>query len=70
MRPLTGMSHEQTKTFERRIKLPASAQSECKVLDMRLPDQEQAVRTSTPVAKAEAEVQLFLSRRRFRELGC
>ncbi|MFC3685042.1 DUF4124 domain-containing protein [Hydrogenophaga luteola] len=70
MRPLTGMSHEQTKTFERRIKLPASAQSECKVLDMRLPDQEQAVRTSTPAAKAEAEVQLFLSRRRFRELGC
>ena len=70
MRPLTGMSHEQTKTFERRIKLPASAQSECKVLDMRLPDQEQAVRTSTPAAKAEAEVQLFLNRRRFRELGC
>jgi hypothetical protein len=70
MRPLTGMSHEQTKTFERRIKLPASAQAECKLLDLRLPDQEQAVRTSTPAAKTEAEVKLFLSRRRFRELGC
>lgn len=70
MRPLTGMSHEQTKVFERRVKLPASAQAECKLLDMRLPDQEQAVRTSTSAAKAEAEVQLFLSRRQFRELGC
>lgn len=70
MRPLTGMSHEQTKTFERRIKLPASAQAECKLLDMRLPHQEQAVRTSTSATKAEADVQLFLSRRRFRELGC
>jgi hypothetical protein len=70
VRPLTGMSHEQTKTFERRIKLPAGAQAECKLLDMRLPHQEQTVRTSLPSAKAEAEVQLFLSRRRFRELGC
>lgn len=70
MRPLTGMSHEQTKVFERRFQLPASAQVECKLLDVRLPDQEQAVHTSTPAAKAEAEVRLFLSRRRFRELGC
>jgi hypothetical protein len=70
MRPLTGMSHEQTKTFEWRLKLPASAQTECRLLDERLLDQEQTVRTSTPATKAEAEVQLFLSRRRFRELGC
>lgn len=70
MRPLTGMSHEQTKVFERRLKLPATAQVECKLLDERLLDHEQAVRTSTQAAKAEAEVQLFLSRRRVRELGC
>lgn len=70
MRPLTGMSHEQSKVFERRIKLPATAKVECKLLDERLLDQDQAVRTSTQTAKAEAEVQLFLSRRRFRELGC
>lgn len=70
MRPLTGMSHEQTKVFERRIKLPLGAKAECQLLDMRLPDQEQTVRTSAQAARAEAEVQLFLSRRRFRELGC
>lgn len=70
VRPITGRSHEQAKLLERRFKLPASAQAECDQLDMRLPDQEQAVRTSTPAARAEAEVQLFLSRRRFRELGC
>ena len=70
MRPLTGMSHEQTKAFERRMKLPAVVQAECKLLDMRLPDQEQTVRNSAQAARAEAEVQLFLSRRQFRELGC
>lgn len=70
MRPLTGMSHEQTKAFERRMKLPASVQAECKLLDFQLPDQEQTVRKSAQAATAEAEVQLFLSRRRFRELGC
>ena len=70
MRPLTGMSHEETKVFERRIKLPASAQAECRLLDVRLPDQEKAVHTSAQETKAEAEVQLFLSRARFRELGC
>lgn len=53
MRPLTGMSHEQTKVFERRFKLPASAQAECKLLDMRLPDQEQMVRNSAQAARAE-----------------
>ena len=70
MRPLTGMSHEETKVFERRIKLPASAQAECRLLDVRLPDQEKAVQTSAQETTAEAEVQLFLSRARFRELGC
>lgn len=70
MHPLTGKSHEQTKVFERRIKLPLAAQAECKLLDMRLPDQEQMVRNSAQAARAEAEVQLFLSRRQFRELGC
>lgn len=70
MRPLTGMSHEQTKAFERRMKLPAGVQAECKLLDIRLPDQEQTVRTSAQAARADAEVQLFLSRRQFRELGC
>jgi Domain of unknown function (DUF4124) len=70
VRPITGRSHEQSKVLHRRFRLPASAQAECKLLDVRLPDQEQAVRTSAPAAKAEAEVQLFLSRRQFRELGC
>lgn len=70
MRPLTGMSHEQTKVFERRFKLPASVQAECKLLDMRLPDQERTVRNSAQAVRAEAEVRLFLSRRQFRELGC
>lgn len=53
MRPLTGMSHEQTKVFERRFKLPASAQAECKLLDLRLPDQEPMVRNSAQAARTE-----------------
>lgn len=53
MRPLTGMSHEQTKVFERRFKLPATAQAECKLLDLRLPDQEPMVRNSAQAARAE-----------------
>lgn len=70
MRPMTGMSHDQTKRFERRRKLTAAAQVECKLLDFQLPGRAEAVRNSVASEKAEAEVELYLSRKRFRELGC
>jgi hypothetical protein len=70
VRPLTGMSHEQTKVFERRMKLPASVQAECKLLDFQLPGRVEAVRNSAPPEKVEAEIELYQSRKRIRELGC
>lgn len=70
IRPITGMTHEQRMVFQRRMKLPADAQYECKLLDARISQQERAVRDSSPKALAEAETQLFLSRSRFRDLRC
>ncbi|MDM7950274.1 DUF4124 domain-containing protein [Hydrogenophaga sp.] len=70
MRPLTGMSHEEKKIFERRFKLPASVKLECKWLDARLPSQEAAVKNGDAKSLGEAETRLFLTRNRFRTLGC
>jgi hypothetical protein len=70
MRPLTGMSHVEKKVFERRFKLPASVKLECQSLDARLPAQEAAEKSGDAKSREEAEAQLFLSRNRFRSLGC
>lgn len=70
MRPLTGMSHEEQKVFEHRIKLPASVKLECQWLDVRLPAHEATVNTSDAKSQKEAEAQLFLTRNRFRNLRC
>ena len=69
-RPLTGMSHEERKVFERRFKLPASVKLECQWLDARLPAEAAAVKNGDVKSREEAEAQLFLSRNRFRSLGC
>jgi hypothetical protein len=70
MRPLTGMSHEEKKVFERRFKLPASVKLECQWLDARLPAHEAAVNKGDTKTRGEAETQLFLTRNRLRSLGC
>lgn len=70
LRPLSRMSHEEAKAFARRTKLSASAQAECKWLDATMPGQEQKVQEAAPTEKAEANLQLYESRKRFRELNC
>jgi hypothetical protein len=70
IRPLTGMSHEERKVFERRIKLPASVMLECQWLDVRLPTQEAAVNMGDAKSREKAQTQLFPTRNRFRSLRC
>jgi hypothetical protein len=70
LRPLTGKSHEEMKVAERRYKLPASVKLECQWLDAQLPAQEAAVKSGDAQSKEKSEAQLFLSRSRFRNLGC
>lgn len=70
VRPLTGKSHEEMKVAERRRKLSANVQLECQWLDARLPVHEGGVKTSDAQGREMAETQLYLSRSRFRNLGC
>ena len=70
MYPLTGMSHEETSVFERRMRLTASEQAMCKVLDLRLPDEEKDALSGNPADKADAEMRLYQSRKRYRDLRC
>ena len=70
MHPLTGRSHEETKVFERRLKLPALSKGECSLLDQQIPQQARAAKTAAAAGKADAELRLYESRARFRELGC
>lgn len=70
VRPLTGRSHEEAKILHRRFKLPASVKLECQWLDARLPAQEAAVKKAGAASREAAETRLFLSRSRYRNLGC
>lgn len=70
VRPITGRSHEESKVAQRRWKLPATAQGECSLLDQLIPQQARAAKTAAAAGKADAELRLYQSRARFRELGC
>jgi hypothetical protein len=45
-------------------------QVECSTLDRRVPGLEAAVEKSTPETRESAEARLFVSRSRYRSLGC
>jgi hypothetical protein len=70
MRPLTGMSHEEVKVFERRRKLSTGVKLECQWLDVSMPEQAAAAKRADAQSREKAETELFLSRSRFRNLGC
>ena len=70
LRPLTGKSHAEMKVVERRRELPANVQLECQRLDARLPVEAADVKAADALNREKAEAQLFLSRSRFRNLGC
>lgn len=68
--PLLGETPAQREVRHRRFKLPADEKLECAKLDARLPDQEAAARGAGKAETAKAELALFESRKRFRELRC
>ena len=68
--PWTGMTHEEAKDHQRRLKLPASVKLECQWLDHRLPAQEAAAKNADAQGREKAEAELFLGRSRYRNLGC
>lgn len=70
LKPLTGMDAAQLETFGRRQKLEPQVRLECARLDARLPEQTTSARTADKASVTRANVVLFESRKRYRELGC
>ena len=70
LKPLTGMDAAQLDQVGKRQKLGADAQRECGALDRQLVAQERDSRTTDKSDAARAELLLFESRKRFRDLGC
>lgn len=68
--PILGETPAQREVRHRRFKLPADEKLECARLDARLPVQEAAVRDAGKAGTANAELALFQTRKRFRELRC
>jgi hypothetical protein len=70
LQPLFGETPAQREVRHRRFKLPPAEKLECERLDARLLAQEAGVRNAGKADSATAEVVLFESRKRFRELRC
>lgn len=70
LKPLTGMDAQQFEKTTARQKLAPGSRLQCDLLDARLPRDEAQVAQARKGAMAKAEVALFESRKRYRELGC
>jgi len=70
MRPILGETQEQWDKRRRRFKLSPAERSECQNLDGRLVKLEAGTRAADKPTAAQAEVSLFESRKRYRELRC
>lgn len=70
IRPLTGLNAEQRVKQQRRFKLPPAAKLECNLLDRQLERQAKAELTAKPERLSAAQLALFESRKRYRDLGC
>ena len=70
VKPITGMDAAQLAQAGKRQKLETNAQRECAVLDSQLPAQEIDARATDKSVAARAEIELFESRKRFRDFGC
>lgn len=70
LRPITTMNGKQFETRGRRIKLPASAQSECDHLDHAIPIAEFEETHSTQPERQQTSGKLFRLRQRFVDLRC
>lgn len=70
MKPLLGETPQQRATRIRRFKLSPADRFECENLDGRLVKLEAGTRSADRAAATRAEVNLFESRKRYRELRC
>lgn len=70
IRPLSGMDSRQFEVHERRLKIPADAQRECKRLDVQIPEAEHAEQRAAGEQRELQKVVLFNLRQRQRALRC
>lgn len=70
MRPIFGETPAQWEKRHRRFKLQPADRAECDKLDSSLSRHEAALRTGDKAAAAKAEVDMFYTRKRYRELRC
>lgn len=68
--PLTGKSRGDMEVLRRRVRLSSQDQAECARLDRQLPALEGGGGSSDAKARAEAEVRLYQTRKRFFDLKC
>ncbi len=70
VKPIVGLSPQQMEVKRRRIKLPGDVQAECSQLDGSIAQSEADERASSGEAKTGIQRQLFVMRKRSRELSC
>ena len=70
VKPVTGMSPDQFKKFGDRLKLPVPDRQTCQRLDDQLPQLEARAGNATSGEKAQADVDLYMARKRFKDLKC
>lgn len=70
IKPLTGKSAKQLSTDSKRFKLPATAQRECRELDIAIPEAETTERTAAPEKQPHVQRNLLTLRQRSIQLGC
>ena len=70
VKPIVGLSPQQMEVKRRRIKLPGDVQAECSKLDGSIAQSEADERGSSGEAKTGIQRQLFVMRKRSRELSC
>ena len=70
VKPITGLSPQQLEVKQRRIKLPGDVQAECNKLDGDISQAEAKERTSSGEAKTDIQRNLFVTRKRSRDLRC
>ncbi len=69
-KPITGLNPQQMEVRKRRIKLPGEAQAECNRLDGSIAQSEADERASSGDAKTDIQRNLFVMRKRSRDLRC
>ena len=70
LRPLTGLSPDQYRIYQKRYKLNPQDKVDCSRLDAALPGLNQEAATAPAAGKALADIELYKARKRFNDLNC